>query len=299
MTKKKQTRQKRATSNKKEKHPRGMWSGTISFGLVNIGVRVLSAKEQKDLHFTLIDPTNFSPIGYKYYNKSTGDEISHNDAVKAYEYKSGQYVIMTDADFKKANPKATQTIDIENFVELSEIDPVFFEQAYYLLPNEGGEKGYRLLCDALNKTGKVAIAKIVMHGKQHLVALIPRGNYLLLELLHFADEVKELRELKEWKNEVTKVEAQPREVDMAEKLIADMSVKWDPENYHDTYREDLMKRVQDKVKAGKATEMTEEAPPAVDESSGKVLDLIPLLRKSLAAKPKSGKRHSPTEDARR
>ncbi len=166
--------------------PRSLWRGAISFGLVNIPVLVFSAKEQEDLHFTMLDPSDLSPIGYRYYNKSTGEEVSRASTVKAYRYKPDQYVIMTDADFKKANPKATQTIDIENFVELDEIDPVYFERAYYLKPGKSGDKGYRLLCEALQKSRKVAIAKMVLHTKQHLVAIIPRGKYLLLELLRFA-----------------------------------------------------------------------------------------------------------------
>ena len=130
---------KKSTKKKATKvNTRGLWTGAISFGLVNINVRVVSAKEQKDLHFTMLDPTNLSPVGYKYYNKTSGEEISRSKTVKAFEYKDGQYVIMSDADFKKANPKATQTIDIENFVELEQIDPVFFNRAYYLLPNKGG-----------------------------------------------------------------------------------------------------------------------------------------------------------------
>ena len=163
-------------SDKPERH-RGLWNGAISFGLVNINVRVMSAKDKKDLHFTMLDPSNLSPVGYKYYNKTSGEEVTRSRTVKAFEYKSGKYVIMTDADFKKANPKATQTIDIENFVELEEIDPVVFEKAYYVLPNKGGDKGYALLCDALTKSKKVAIAKVILHTKQHLAALVPRGKF--------------------------------------------------------------------------------------------------------------------------
>jgi DNA end-binding protein Ku len=268
---------------------RGLWKGSISFGLVNIAVQVVSAKERPDLHFMMLDPSNSAPVGYKYYNKGSGEEVKRSDTVKAYEYKSGKYVIFTDADFKKANPKATQTIDIQNFVTLHEIDPVFFEKAYYLLPLKGSEKAYTLLAEALQKTQKVAVAKIVLHTKQHLAAIIPRQKYLLLELLHFAEDVKELRDLDEWKNEVPTTKVNPREIEMAERLVEEMTAKWKPEIYKDTYRADIMKRVNAKVKAGKAMEITEEAAASrrAGEEVAHVVDLMPLLQKSLRSKKTS------------
>lgn len=281
---KSKTKTKKKTAEKKSSTPRGIWNGSISFGLVNINVRVVSAKEKDSIHFTMLDPSNLSPVGYKYYNKVSGEDLKRNDTVKAFEYKPESYVVMTDADFKKANPKATQTIDIENFVELDEIDPVFFEKAYYLLPNKGGEKGYKLLCEALHKSKKVAIAKIILHTKQHLAALIPRGEFMLLELLHFAEDVKELQELGDWKKEVPVSKTIAKEVQMAEQLIEDMTVKWKPDDYEDTYRQDIMKMVKAKVKSGKATEINDEYIEEKEDSSSQVLDLMPLLRKSLSEK---------------
>jgi DNA end-binding protein Ku len=264
---------------------RGLWKGSISFGLVNIAVQVVSARERPDLHFMMLDPRNSAPVGYKYYNKASGQELRRSDTVKAYEYKSGKYVIFTEADFKKANPKATQTIDIQNFVELEEIDPVFFERAYYLLPLKGSEKAYTLLTEALQKTSKVAVSKIVLHTKQHLAAIIPRDRYLLLELLHFAEDVKEVSDLDEWKKEVPQIKINPREVEMAERLVEEMTARWKPDIYKDTYRADIMKRVNAKVKAGKAMEITEEAPSGkAREVSAQVVDLMPLLQKSLRSK---------------
>jgi DNA end-binding protein Ku len=284
---------------KKKEHSsasqRGLWSGAISFGLVNIPVRLVSAREQKELRFIMLDPSNLSPVGYKYYNKSTGEEISRSKTVKAFEHKPHEYVIFTDADFKKANPEATQTVDIENFVSLDEIDPVYFEKAYYLLPNKGGQKAYQLLTDALRKSRKVAIAKIVLHTKQHLVALIPRGKFLLLEMLHFASDVKELNELGDMDEKVPATKAASPEMKMAEQLIDEMTTKWRPQQYHDTYRDDIMKRVEAKVKAGKATEITKDFEPKKgEEETAEVLDLMPLLRKSLAA----GKSSSSTTHAK-
>jgi DNA end-binding protein Ku len=271
-------------------HERGIWSGTISFGLVNIFVRVVSAREQKEISFSMLDPSNLGPVGYKYYNKVSGEEVSRGKTVKGYEYKPGKYVLLSDADFKKANPKATQTMEIENFVRLEEIDPVFFEKAYYLLPDKGSEKAYKLFCEALSRSRRVAIAKIVLHTKQHLAAIVARGDYLLLELLHFASDVKELRELGDWKKEIKPTKTTSKEVEMAERLIDDMTTAWKPDAYKDTYRADILKRVNAKVKAGKATEITGEAADAGEEKATKVLDLMPLLRKSLEAKRKTRKR---------
>jgi DNA end-binding protein Ku len=271
---------------------RGLWKGHISFGLVSIPVQVMSAKEQKELHFSMIDPRDFSPVGYKYYNKHSGKDVKHNETVKGYEYKKGSFVVLNEADFKKANPIATQTIDIENFVHLDDIDPVFFDRAYYLLPLKGGEKAYGLLTEALHKSRKVAIAKIVMHTKQHLVALIPRGKFLLLELLHFAEDVKELSEIEDWKQDIRISKNPTQEVAMAERLIEDMTSTWDPNLYKDTYREDVMKRIKAKIKSGKAKEITPIEEVSEPEYAGaQVLDLMPLLKKSLAAKKTRNGKH--------
>jgi DNA end-binding protein Ku len=284
------------TTSKKSKstshHERGLWNGSISFGLVNIPVKVVSSKEKEEIHFSMVDPSDLSKVGYKYYNKKTGEEISRSATVKAFEYKKGSYVVMNDADFKKANPKATQTIDIENFVELEEIDPVFFERAYYLLPSKGGEKGYQLITQALAKKKKVAIAKIVLHTKQHLVALIPRGDFLIMETLHFAEEVKDVRELADKKADLPVSKNISKEIAMAEQLIESMSDKWNPEDYEDTYRDDIMKLVNAKVKAGKGAEIEEpEADQGDDEDTGNVTDLMPLLRKSLESKKAGATKH--------
>jgi DNA end-binding protein Ku len=276
---------------------RGIWSGAISFGLVNVPVRVVSAREQPDLRFTMLDPSNLSPVGYRYYNKATGEEVSRAKTVRAYEHEKGSYVVMTDADFKRANPKATQTIDIQSFVKLDEIDPVFFERAYYLLPNKGGQKGYQLLVAALRNTGKVAVAKIILHTKQHLAAIIARGDYLLLELLHFAADVRDIAELGDWREELEPSKNASREVEMAESLIESMTAAWDPQEFTDTYRDDIMKIVREKVKAGKATEITQDFDTRAEDTSAQVVDLMPLLRKSLETTRKTGNR-KPARSAR-
>lgn len=280
----KKTTTKSPTKKSSAASERGLWKGSISFGLINIPVRVVSAKEQSDIHFTMLDPSNLSKVGYKYYNKATGEEISRSATVKGFEYQKGSFVILSEQDFKKAYPKATGTIDIQNFVALEDIDPVFFEKAYYLVANKGGEKGYRLLTEALHKQEKVAIGKIVLHTKQHLVALIPRGDYLLLETLHFAEDVKDLRELDSSKSAVSSAKVLGKEVEMAEQLIENMTESWNPDSYEDTFREDIMKLVNAKVKAGKGTEIADVDGSAKEIEGSNITDLMPLLKKSLASK---------------
>ncbi len=276
---------------------RGIWSGAISFGLLNIPVSVMSAKEEERLSFNMLDKKNNSLIGYKQYNKKTGREVDKNNIVKGYEYEKDQFVILTDEDFLKANPKATQTIDIEDFVSLEEVDLLLFEKPYYLVPAKNGEKGYVLLQKVLTETKKVAIAKYVMRNRQHLVAIMARGEYLILEQLRFAHEVQEVREAKFLDDfDLEKVKISPRELKAAKSLVEDMTAKWKPEQYKDTYQDELKKYIQKKIKAGD-TEVAAELDDVDTKVNTNVVDLMPLLEKSLrggakksAKAPAAGKR---------
>lgn len=276
-----------------------IWKGSISFGLLNIPVSLQSAQQDRDIHFSLLDGKDLSHIQYRKINAKTGREVPYDRIVKGFEYKSGQYVVMNDTDFDRANPKATKTIDIEDFVLLDEIDTMLFEKPYYLAPQKGAEKGYFLLKEALEHTKKVAVAKIVIRTKQHLCAIMARGDYLVLELLRFAHAVKDIKEVDYMKEVNKKVNFSDRELKMAEDLIKGMTSKWKPEKYKDTYYEDLMKRIQAKVKQGKG-KFIEEAPKEerVEESTN-VVDLLPLLRKSIEAKNKKERTSSraPTKRA--
>lgn len=263
-----------------------IWKGSISFGLLNIPVSLQKAQEGHDLSFSMLDEKDLSPIKYKKVNGKTGHEVPWPRIVKGYEYESGQYVIMNKDDFKAANPKATQTIDIEDFVSFDEIDLMFFEKPYYLVPQKNGVKGYFLLCEALKKTNKVAIAKIVIRTKMHLACIMAKGDYLILEMLRFAHEVLEVDEVDYLKGtEKPKVSA--KEIKMAEELIDGMTGKWKPEQYKDTYNDDIMKIINLKVKAGEGHEIDYgELPKEEKGNTGKVVDLMPLLRKSLEERKK-------------
>ena len=268
---------------------RGIWSGAISFGLINIPVQIMSAKEQEHLHFRMLDKNDFSPIGYKQINKSTGREVQKKNIVKGYEYQPSQYVVLTEADFKKANPKATQTLDIEDFVDLDEMDPLLFERPYYLVPGKNGEKGYVLLRKTLEKTKKVAISQFVLRTRQYLGAIMARDEYLILEVLRYAHEIKEVSEAKYLDDiDLGKVRISEKEIKMAEQLVKGMSAAWKPDQYKDTYQDDLLKRIQQKLKGGE----TETAPESdeIEVTNTNTIDLMPLLAKSL--KSKGGSRSS-------
>ena len=266
----------------------GIWKGSISFGLLNIPVNLQTANESKDLDFHMLDSRDFGGIKYKKVNANTGKEVPYDKIVKGYEYEPDQFVVINKSDFVAANPKATQTIDIEDFVEAAEIDTMLFDKPYYLVPQKNGEKGYFLLRDALVKSKKVAIGKIVIRTKQHLGAIMPKGDYLVLEILRFAHEVKLLKDVDFLDDVKTTGRYNPRELKMAEDLIKGMTAKWKPEKYDDTYFEDMMKLIKKKIKAGNTHVMEDddaEVEEVVENNSGG--DLLPLLRQSLANKGKS------------
>ena len=272
--------------------PRGLWKGAISFGLVNVPVELYSAqKRSAELDLTMLDKRDLAPVGYKRVNKATGQEVPWEDVVKGYEYEDDKYVVLSEEDFRRANPEASKTVDIVAFVDMDEIAPLFFETPYYLGPSKRGEKAYALLRDAMAKAGKAGIATVVIRTKQYLAALIPQEDALVLNTLRYYKELKQPEDLEiPDKLKGTKVSA--KEMDMALRLIEDMADEWQPEKYHDTYHEDLLKRIEAKVKAGQTEEITA---PEKEERAAKgaeVIDLMSLLKKSVEGgkKPKRAAR---------
>lgn len=266
----------------------GIWKGSISFGLLNIPVSLQTAKEGKELHFQMLDSKDLAPIRYKKINANSGKEVPYDRIVKGYEYEPDQYVVMSKQDFAAANPKATQTLDIEDFVPLEEIDLMMFERPYFLAPQKNGEKGYFLLRDALERSKRVAIGKIVIRTKQHLCAVMVRGQYLICELMRFPHEMLDVEEAEYLEHTSRRKAYTPKELKMAEELIDGMTTSWDPSKYKDTYYDDIMKRVKAKVKAGKS-HVVEDVEEDVEEvQASKVVDLLPLLRKSLESRHSSG-----------
>lgn len=268
-------------------HP--IWNGSISFGLVNIPVGLFSAQgKESKLDFNLLDKKDLAPIGYKKINKRTGQEVPSAEMVKGYELEDGNYAVLTDDDFKKANAKATQTVEIMDFVDLKDIHPVFFEKPYYLAPLKRGEKGYALLREALKRSGKAGVARVVIHSREYIGVLAPYGKALVLNLLRYAAELKDPAELGLPEEDLKKLGVTEKELDMAERLIDSMIGDWEPGKYHDTYREELLGYIKKKVEAGE-TARVEEAPPA-PKPGAEVIDIMSLLKKSLevagAAKPR-------------
>lgn len=265
-----------------------IWKGSISFGLLNIPVSLKKAEEGKELSFKMLDEKDHQPIKYKRVNAKSGKEVPWEQIVKGYEYESGQFVIMNKEDFAAANPKATQTIDIQDFVDFDDIDLMYFEKPYYLVPQKSGIKGYFLLVEALKKTNKVAVAKVVIRSKMHLVCIMAKDEYLILEMLRFAHELLDTDEV-DYLEDTQKPKFHAKEIKMAEELIEGMSAKWDPEQYQDTYVDDVMKIINMKVKAGEGKEIDYgELPKQEKGNTGTVVDLMPLLRKSLEEKKKKG-----------
>lgn len=260
---------------------REIWKGAISFGLVNIPVNLYSGEKPNELKFSLLDRRNMAPVGYKRFNKETGKEVPWEEIVKGYEYEKDQYVVLSDEDFRRANVKATQTVDIITFIQASEIDPIYFEKPYYLTPGKKGEKGYALLREVLRQTGKIGIASLVIHTRQHVAAIIPHGNILLLELLRFANELRDPKEYDVPETDLSAIGVTKKELAMAEQLVEGMSDEWDPKSYHDDYRDDLMALVGKKIKAGQAQTISE--PDADEEAprSDNVIDLMKLLKRSV------------------
>ncbi|HJT45778.1 MAG TPA: Ku protein [Chthoniobacterales bacterium] len=253
---------------------RAIWKGSISFGLVNIPIALYTATRKEDLKFRLLRQTDLSPVNYKRVAEKDGKEVPWDQIVKGYEYEKGKYVVLKEEDFQRVDLEATQTVDIQDFVDLDEIDPIYFYKPYYLEPQKGGDKAYALLRDSLKQKKKVGIAKVVIKTRQYLAGVKPEDDALVLELMHFADELVDASKLHIPK----KTEVGKRELHMATALMDSMSAKWDPEKYKDEYREALMDVIEEKVEAG-GKEV--EGKPKKAPKPTKVIDLVKVLQQSL------------------
>jgi DNA end-binding protein Ku len=250
---------------------RPIWSGAISFGLVSIPVRMYTATESKELKFHFLHKKDLSPIGYDKVRKDTGEHVDSDDIVRGFEIEKGRFVPLEDDDLDRLDIELTHAIDICDFVDLEEIDPIYFRKAYFLLPDKGAEKPYRLLVKALEETGKVGIAKVVIRNKQHLAAVRPYDGVLMLETMYYPDEVKDVASLD---GDLGKAKVAKAEVDMAKSLVENLSEPFKPEKYDDTYRKELLALIRKKAKGQKLPE-----PEEAEE--GEVIDLMAALRESV------------------
>jgi DNA end-binding protein Ku len=277
--------------------PRAVWKGAIAFGLVHIPVALYPASQETEVDFDWLDKRSMDPVGYKRINKRTGKEIAKEQIVKGVKQSNGEYVVLSDAEVREAYPKTTQTIEIESFVPAGDISFVYLEKPYYLEPTNRAEKVYALLREALSRAALVGIARIVMHNKEHLVALLPAGPALMLGTLRWANEIRPAAELKLPSAGSGKLK--DAELQMAGELIRKMAGSWKPEQFADRFSNAIHKLVARKAAAGdtKAVEPLEEAP----SEPSNVIDLSELLRNSLRKRKRaaSGKRATPAKKARK
>jgi len=264
---------------------RALWKGAISFGLVNIPVSLYPATRREELKFRLLRKSDLSPVSYKRVAEVDGKEVSWDQIVKGYEYEKGKFVVIKDEDFARVDVEATQTVDIINFVTLDEVDPLLFYKPYYLESGKGGDKAYVLLREALLQSSKIAIAKVVIRTRQHLAAVKPQKNGLMLELMHFPEELLDASEFKG----PTETAVGKAELQMARQLIDSMASEWRPEQYTDEYHQALERIIEEKVKRG-GREIP--AAHAKKKHPTNVVDLVSVLQQSLRqtqAKPESAK----------
>jgi DNA end-binding protein Ku len=256
--------------------PRSIWSGAISFGLVNVPVKLYSAVSKKTVRFHQLHGETGSRIQQRRVDPTTGEEVSYEDIVKGYEIGKDRYVVVTPDELEALDPEKTRSIDIEDFVDESEIDPIYYDHPYYLAPAQGAEKAYRLLLDAMKQAGKVAIARVVIRNKEQLVAIRPSDNVLTMSTMNFADEVVPPDKLDEiGESDGSKEKTTKRELDMAQQLIDSLTTDFDPDKYHDTYRERVLDLIERKA-AGEEIA----APPEAPEPAP-VPDLMAALEASL------------------
>lgn len=287
---------RRSRSNDKKRTPepanetgasgRAIWTGSVGFGLVQIPVRLFARERLNDLTFHQIDRRDHAPIGYERVNKDTGKPVAWGDIAKGYEIQKGQMVIVDDKDFEKANVTASHTVEIQDFVDARAIASAFFDRPYVLAPDRGGQKAYAVLRDVLRKKALAAVGLVVLRTRQHLCAVTAEGDFLLLELLRFAHELRPLREITPRPSDAASSKATPKELALAEQLIERMVAAWDPAKYVDTYRDDLLAAILRKAESGVLEPQHVPPPPRA-----KAIDLASLLEKSVAsAKKKRPKR---------
>jgi DNA end-binding protein Ku len=259
---------------------RNLWKGAISFSLIHIPVALQTATRAEELDLDLLDRRDFSPVGYQRINKTTGKVVEWKDIVKGYAYKPGEYVVLTDEDFRQANVAATQTIEIQGFVEAADVPPYYFDTPYFLAPQPRGEKVYALLRDALERSKKIGLALAVIRTRQYLCALMPIDDALMLNTLRYSDEI--LPHEKFAPKAAAGKAVSAKEMTLALRLIDEMSEQWDPARFSDTYREDILKRVKEKVSKGQTHELTTPPKRARAPAATELADLSALLQQSLA-----------------
>lgn len=264
---------------------RPIWTGTLSFGLLNIPVKLMSGERRVDLQFRLLDSRDNARVRYERINEDTGEEVPWKDVVKAFEYDKGNYVVLEAEDIAAASPDRKDTIDIDTFVDIDQIGPEYFDKPYVLEPASKAEKGYVLLRDVLARTGKAGIGRVVIRTREYLAAVMPSGDALVMMVLRFSQELIDPAEYKLPEGSLAKWKISPREVEMAEQLITSMSGDWDPAQFKDDFRDRLHEVINQRVRAKQVVqaEPEEDERPA-EGTATNVIDFADLLRRSLEKK---------------
>ena len=285
-------------ASKKAPAPRVLWKGAISFGLVHIPVALYSATVDHSIDFDWLDKRTMDPVGYKRINKKTGKEIARDQIVKGIEYENGQYVVLSDKEIAEAYPRTTQTVEIQTFVPADSIPFVYLERPYYVAPINRGGKVYALLRETLQRTGRIGVARVVIQTKQHLAALIPVGPGLVLNLLRWGADIRPWKDLPLPSEDTKKAGLSEKELKMARELVEDMSSEWDPDEFQDSFKDEILHLVDKKVEAGETEAVTKQAP--VEEETGrstaKIVDLTELLQRSLRKGGKAARDQDDEED---
>jgi len=277
--------------------PRSIWKGAISFGLVNVPVTLYAAERTQELRFNQLDRRTMSRVREKRVDEKSGQEVPYEEIVKGFDTGGGQYVVLTEDDLKRANPKATQTVNIIGFVNADEIDLSYFVKPFYLAPIGSGKKGYALLRAVLRESGRVAIAKVVIRTREHLCAVIARNDVLVLETLRYVYELRDTSELDLPGDDLTELGLTQPEITMAEQLIEAMVTPWDPAAYKDDYRDDLLRVIAEKERTGHVEAVATGQPS--DSGEGQVIDIMALLKRSVDEVREAGGENAAAGDSSR
>jgi len=260
---------------------RPVWTGTLSFGLLNIPVSLMAGERRTDISFRMLDARNNAPVRYERVNAETGDEVPWKDIVKAFEYDKGSYVVLEPEDIKSAAPESHDAIEVEAFVDAGAIGPQYFEKPYVLVPAKKAEKGYVLLREALQGTGKIGIARVVIRTREHLCAVMPQGHALVLLMMRYPQELVDVEEYNIPEGARGDYRITAKEQEFSEQLIRTMSDEWKPEQYQDEFRERLHKVIQQRMKAHGVVKREEDEPEIAEHAATNVVDFMSLLQQSI------------------
>ncbi|HZH44833.1 MAG TPA: Ku protein [Lysobacter sp.] len=266
---------------------RPVWSGTLSFGLLNIPVSLMSGERRTDISLRMLDARNNAPIRYERVNAETGEEVPWKDIVKAYEYDKGSYVVLEPEDIKSAAPESHDAIEVEAFVDAHAVGPQYFEKPYVLVPAKKAEKGYVLLRESLKATNKIGIARVVIRTREHLCAVMPQGNALLLLMMRYPQEVVDIEEYNIPEKAQGEYRITAKELEFSQQLIETMSTEWAPDEYKDEFRERLQKVIEERVRAHGVVRHDEDTSDVPETAATNVVDFMALLQQSISRKQRT------------